>query len=81
MEDTNNVKFKEDIEAIMRQTECYDVKLIKTKYELNDKNVLETVFDILNIKPNKSSKPQTEIEKMREILDEKDKIFRNLQKK
>jgi hypothetical protein len=65
---------KEDIATIMRQTECYDTKLIKEKYEKNGNNVLETVYDILDMKIEKPV-ATTEFDKMREILEEKDKLF------
>jgi hypothetical protein len=65
---------KDDIATIMRQTECYDINLIKEKYINNNKDVLETIFDIMNMKII-DDKPKTDFEKMREIVDEKEKLF------
>lgn len=71
---------KDDIATIMRQTECYDVEIIKEKYSLNNHNVLETIFDIMNMKTIEK-KPSNKFEEMRIIMDQKEKLFFNAMQK
>lgn len=66
------------IADIMRQTECYDTDLIKTKYEEHRGNVIAAIFDILKLsetRPTALQSPATELERIREIMQSKDTIF------
>ncbi len=66
---------KKDIEMIMRQTEHYDVKKIQEIYLQNKENVLDTVYQLLNLNHQTVPKKDDPFAEMRKILDEKDKIF------
>lgn len=70
---------KEDIAIIMRQTECYDVKLLVDRYKYNQKDVLETVCEVMNIQKSTPNDfmPQDQFTEIREALTEKDKMFQD----
>lgn len=65
----------EDIENIMRQTECYDVSQIKASLVKHRGNVVDVVCDLLNIEAQPRPKISSKFEAVRCILDEKDRIF------
>lgn len=81
---TENVSFnitkedKDDIAIIMRQTECYNVKFLVDKFIQNNKNVLDTVCDIMNIEETKDTfMPKDQFTEIREAILEKDNLFQN----
>jgi galactitol-specific phosphotransferase system IIB component len=71
---------KEDIATIMRQTECYDVKLIKKKFIENNMDTLDTIFDIMNMK-EEVEEPKNDFDKMRNILNQKEELYFQAMKK
>jgi hypothetical protein len=74
-----NTANKSSIEIVMRQTECYDVKFINDVLLKNKNNELDTIIEILDLK--QPEKEKTIFDDMREILNDKEKIFSELQKK
>jgi hypothetical protein len=76
----DNTISKEDIATIMRQTECYDIKLIKKKFIENNRDILDTIFDIMNMK-EEVEEPKTDFDKMRNILNQKEELYFKAMKK
>jgi hypothetical protein len=75
---SNDACLKADIEIIMRQTECYDVKQVRAVYEMMNGDVLESVCHLMKIK--KQDKPvvsdqQALFQNLRDVIDDKDKMF------
>lgn len=64
---------RENVELVMRQTECYDVNIIKKKLIEHNDDVVATVCDIMNI--GRPVKKTDEFAEMRQILEEKDALF------
>ena len=73
---TINQEIRQDLELIMRQTECYNMEVLLEKYKMNKCDVLETIFDILDLKPSlPGNATPTELETFRKIMEEKDNMF------
>jgi hypothetical protein len=71
-----------DIDIIMRQTGVKDKIKVRQAYFKNKKNISTTILELMSIEFDKpDDKPKTEIEKLRHILDEKEKIYQNKNKK
>lgn len=67
-----------DLEMIMRQTSCYNVKFLKERYNKCNNDVLATIIDIMNIpEPDRKQDrlPETKFSQFRNIIAEKDKIY------
>jgi hypothetical protein len=74
-----------DIDIIMRQTGIKDKIIVRKTYFKCNKNVSDTILELMSLTPDnipdikpKDIKPKTEIEKLRTILDEKEKIFQKI---
>ena len=70
---TTNTNIRENVEIVMRQTSCYDVKLIKEKLAANRDDVVATICDLLDIRaPDPPKDPMSDV---RTVLEEKDAMF------
>jgi hypothetical protein len=69
-------EIKKDIELIMRQTECYNINSVLERYKFNKCDVMETIMDILDLKPAVPKDiPESELELFRKIMEEKDQMY------
>ncbi len=69
---------KEDLELIKKQTNIYDELEIEKIFLKNNSNIIKTIMELSNLKIDKNrDKPITLFDDLREICDEKDKIFQN----
>jgi hypothetical protein len=66
------------IDSIKKQTNVSDDALIEQTYKDCAGDELKAIMKLLNIEERKSSKPPTLFDNIREILDEKDKIYQEL---
>jgi hypothetical protein len=67
-----------DIDIIMRQTGINDPIKVRKLYFKNKKNISSTILELMSIDTHDNDiKPKTQIEILRNILDEKEKIFQN----
>ena len=69
----DKVQERDLIELVMRQSEVYDVNVIRAKLVEHAYDVVSTVCDLMNIR--EKEKPNDEFSNMREILEEKDRLF------
>jgi ribosomal protein S13 len=66
-----------DIDIIMRQTGITDKQQVRKAFYKNKKDVSATILELMNIEEETKieKRTETEIEKMRQILDEKELIY------
>jgi hypothetical protein len=74
-----NDEHRSNVEVVMRQTECYDISLIKRKLQEHDNNVVDVICDLMTLPtapaPPPLSSSQSHFEDIRSIMDEKDRLF------
>lgn len=66
---------KEDIALVMRQAECYDVKIVREKLVQHNHNVVEAVCDLMNIGQDVSVITADRFAEIRTILNDKDNVM------
>lgn len=72
---------QDNIETIMKQTGLTDELLVRKVYYKNNKDVSDTIIELLNLPKSEPKNVETpsEFTNLRKILDEKDVIFEQIQ--
>jgi len=66
-----------DLETIASQTNIKDYELIRAAYIDSNKDIVSTIVTLMNIKDvTPPSKPRTIVDDMRDILSEKEELFK-----
>lgn len=71
---------QDNINTIMNQTGINDEMFVRKIYYKNNKNISDTIIELLNLQKvsRKNPEQQDEFTKMRKILDEKDILFQQI---
>jgi hypothetical protein len=66
---------KENIALVMRQSECYDVNIVREKLAQHNNDVVEAVCDLMNIGQDVSVITADRFAEIRAILHDKDNVM------